>query len=64
MRKDKKGRPAKIQDIKVKVKDMRKIGYSYTEIGQFFGISKQLAQYHGSYPQEVLNPLDKEMAKE
>ena len=59
MRKDKAGRPAKIKDIQEKVLSLRNANFSFTEIGESLGISKQLARYHFLRAVENLS-LDKE----
>ncbi len=47
MRKDTQGRPARIPNIKEQVQKLRDAKYSYAEIGQMIGVSRQLAQWHG-----------------
>ena len=60
MRKNKSGRPTKIENVKEKVKRLRELDYSYTEIGNTLGISRQLAWYHSKYPVDK-NTIVKEL---
>ena len=46
MRKNKAGRPRKIENIKKLVADLRNLDLSFYEIGKELGISRQLAWYH------------------
>ena len=46
MRANKKGRPSKIENIKIKVQKLRQADLSFAEIGETLGISRQLAFYH------------------
>ena len=60
MRKNKAGRPSKIEDIKKKVSSLRKANLSFAEIADTLGISRQLAFYH-SKKLSTGKVLDKEL---
>jgi len=45
MRKDKRGQPPKLE-FKKKIRDLRRLNYSFSEIGDLLKISRQLALYH------------------
>lgn len=51
MRKNQSGRPSKIKDVKKKVKELRDLNYSYSEIANMLGLkSRQLARWHDTNP--------------
>ena len=56
MRRDKRGRPRN-NEIRDRVKTLRKLKYSNQEIAELLRISRQLAVY---YAREVDNKLEKE----